>query len=233
MRIGATVTLERAESALAAIDSDLGELIRRFGGWQVRSAATIGGNIANGSPIGDSPPALIALGATLELQRGEKLRSIALEDFFLDYKKQDRAEGEFVRAVTVPKLGSDERFRCLKLSKRYDQDISGVMGAIKLRLDGKKIADARIAFGGWPARRSARRRSRQGSADYRSPTPAASMARFQAWIGTSRRWTICARARVIGLEAARALVAKAIAEIAGTSSAETRVFGRRSDAHAA
>jgi hypothetical protein len=148
LRIGATVKVEDAATALAAIDRDLGELVRRFGGWQVRNAATVGGNIANGSPIGDSPPALIALGAQLELQKGKKIRSLPLEDFFLDYKKQDRAPGEFVRAVTVRKLGEGEHFRCFKLSKRYDQDISAVMGAVKLRLEGDRIADVRIAFGG-------------------------------------------------------------------------------------
>jgi xanthine dehydrogenase small subunit len=232
VRIGATVTLQRVESALAAIDSDLGELIRRFGGWQVRSAATIGGNVANGSPIGDSPPALIALGATLELQRGEKLRTIALEDFFLDYKKQDRAESEFVRAVTVPKLGSDERFRCFKVSKRYDQDISGVMGAIKLRLDGKRIADVRIAFGGMAgtpkrAKTLETRLSGLSIADAGSVDSAlSSLDRDFTPLDDMRA------SKSYRLEAARALVAKAIAEIAGTSSAETRVFGRRSDAHA-
>jgi xanthine dehydrogenase small subunit len=147
LRIGATVRVEDAAPALAAIDPDLGELVRRFGGWQVRNAATVGGNIANGSPIGDSPPALIALGAELELQMGDRVRTIPLEDFFLEYKKQDRAPGEFVRAVTV-RNWEGEHFRCFKLSKRYDQDISAVMGAVKLRLEGDRIADVRIAFGG-------------------------------------------------------------------------------------
>jgi xanthine dehydrogenase small subunit len=233
VRIGATVTVERATSELAAIDSDLGELIRRFGGWQVRSAATIGGNIANGSPIGDIPPALIALGATLELQRGDKRRTIALEDFFLDYKKQDRAAGEFVCAVTVPKLGKDERFRCFKLSKRYDQDISGVMAAVKLRLDGRKMADARIAFGGMagtPKRAKTVEVNLAGrSVDDADEINAALATLTQDFsplddMRASRRYR---------LEAARALVAKAIAEIAGAPSAATRVFGRRSDAHAA
>jgi xanthine dehydrogenase small subunit len=138
LNIGATVRIEDTAPVLAAIDPDLGELLRRFGGWQVRNAATIGGNIANGSPIGDTAPALIALGARLELQQGQTVRTIPLEEFFLEYKKQDRKTGEFVRAVHVPKLGKDEHFRCFKISKRYDQDISAVMGAVKLRLDGRK-----------------------------------------------------------------------------------------------
>jgi xanthine dehydrogenase small subunit len=233
VRIGAAATLEKATSAFAAIDSDLGELIRRFGGWQVRSAATVGGNIANGSPIGDTPPALIALGATLELQRGDKKRTIALEEFFLDYRKQDRAAGEFVRAVTVPKLGRDERFRCFKLSKRYDQDISGVMGAIKLRLDGRMIADARVAFGGMagtPKRAKAVEGRLTGLSVDGAGEVAAALAEMERDFSPLDDMRASKRYR---LEAARALVAKAIAEIAGASSAETRVFGRRSDAHAA
>src|SRR6202011_5284570 len=92
---GATVTHQDALAQLATIDADLGALLRRFAGRQVRTVGTIGGNIANGSPIGDTPPALIALGSTLTLQRGEQTRALPLEDFFLAYGKQDRAPGEF------------------------------------------------------------------------------------------------------------------------------------------
>ena len=133
---GAMVTLSEAMPYLAAIDRDLGELTRRFAGTQVRMAATVGGNIANGSPIGDLPPALIALGATLGLQRGDRPRTLPLENYFLDYGKQDRMAGEFVRVVRIPKFGEGEHFRCYKISKRFDSDISAVMGAFKLRLDG-------------------------------------------------------------------------------------------------
>ncbi len=233
IRFGATVRIEDAAPRLGSIDPDLRELIRRFGGWQVRNAATIGGNIANGSPIGDTPPALIALGATLELQRGTKLRVLPLEDFFLDYKKQDRQPGEFVRAVTVPKLGPNEHFRCFKLSKRYDQDISAVMGAIKLRLDGGKIAEARIAFGGMagiPKRAQAVEAKLNGIAVADDAAVAtASEAIIDEFTPLSDMRASAAYRR----EAAAAMIAKAIAEIAGASSAETRVFGARSDAHAA
>jgi xanthine dehydrogenase small subunit len=233
IRIGATVTVEKVTSALASIDSDLGELIRRFGGWQVRTAATVGGNIANGSPIGDTPPALIALGATLELQRGDKLRNVALEDFFLDYKKQDRGAGEFVRAVIVPKLKKNDSFRCFKLSKRYDQDISGVMGAIKLRLDGRKITDARIVFGGMAA---TPRRAKTLEAALRAVS-ADDEPKIDSALEELKRDFVpiddMRASKEYRLRAARALVRKAIAEIAGASSAETRVFGRRSDAHPA
>jgi xanthine dehydrogenase small subunit len=233
LSIGATARIEDVTSALTATDSDLGELIRRFAGWQVRNAATVGGNIANGSPIGDMPPALIALGATLELQRGGKTRTLPLEDFFLDYKKQDRAPGEFVRAVTVSKLGKDEHFRCFKLSKRYDQDISAVMGAIKIRLDGDKIGEARIAFGGMagtPKRAKATETKLNGLTVKDEKAITAALA---AMADDFRPLDDMRASAGYRLEAASALVAKAIAEIAGQSTVETRVFGRRSDAHAA
>ncbi|MDE0696656.1 MAG: FAD binding domain-containing protein [Boseongicola sp.] len=113
---------------------------------QVRNAATIGGNIANGSPVGDSPPALIALGATLHLRRGNDRRDLPLEDFFLDYGVQDRAPGEFVEAVSFPRQA--DRLRCYKLSKRFDQDISAVCGCFNIRLQAGRVKEARIAFGG-------------------------------------------------------------------------------------
>jgi xanthine dehydrogenase small subunit len=231
--VGATARIEDVTPALTAVDSDLGELIRRFAGWQVRNAATIGGNIANGSPIGDTPPALIALGATLELQKGAKVRSLPIEDFFLDYKKQDRAPGEFLRAVAIPKLGKSEHFRCFKLSKRYEQDISAVMGAIKLCLAGRKIAETRIAFGGMagtPKRARATEETLKGLdvADENAIANALTAMKSDFTPLDDMRATAAYR-----LEAAASLLTKAIAEIAGRSTTETRVFGRRADAHAA
>jgi xanthine dehydrogenase small subunit len=233
LRIGATVPVEDATAALSAIDSDLGELIRRFAGWQVRTAATIGGNIANGSPIGDLPPALIALDATLELQKDETVRTIPLEDFFLDYKRQDRGPGEFVRTVVVSKLRTNEHFRCFKLSKRYESDISAVSGAIKLALDRRHIADARIAFGGMagtPKRAKTLEQKLRGvSVDDETAIGRAlgTMAQDFTPIGDMRA------SAEYRLAAAKALVAKAVAEIAGTPTTATRVFGAREDAHAA
>ena len=117
---GAMVTHQAAMPHLAAIDPDLGALMRRFAGRQVRTVGTIGGNIANGSPIGDTPPALIALESTLTLQQGETTRTLPLEEFFIAYGRQDRRPGEFVRAVRVRKLGPDDCFRCYKISKRFE-----------------------------------------------------------------------------------------------------------------
>ena len=146
LRIGAGVTIAALRKAVAGTHPAFAELLRRFASEQVRQAATVGGNIANGSPIGDTPPALIAMGALLHLRKGETRREIPLEDFFLDYGKQDRAKGEFVEAVTIP--ASAPGLACYKLSKRFDQDISAVCGCFNLTVEGSRIASARIAFGG-------------------------------------------------------------------------------------
>ena len=146
LRVGAGVTMASLLPVLQERFPSYGELVRRYGSDQVRQAATIGGNIANGSPIGDNPPALIALGATLHLRHGEERRALPIEEFFLDYGKQDRKPGEFVEAVTLP--AKAEALRCYKLSKRFDQDISAVCGAFNVTRDGDRISGARIAFGG-------------------------------------------------------------------------------------
>ncbi len=156
LRIGAGVTLTDLLAAMEPLHPSFAELLRRYASVQVRNAATIGGNIANGSPIGDGPPALIALGARLHLRRGAVRREMALEDFFLDYRKQDRQPGEFVEAISLP--ASAPALRCYKLSKRFDQDISAVCGAFNVTVTAGKVTAARIAFGGMAGvpRRAAR-----------------------------------------------------------------------------
>jgi xanthine dehydrogenase small subunit len=146
LHVGACVTIAALQEAVAGRMPSFAEMLRRYASVQVRNAATIGGNIANGSPIGDGPPALIALGATLHLRRGDEMRSMALEDFFLDYRRQDRRPGEFVAGVSFPE--SAPNLRCYKISKRFDQDISAVCGCFNLTVEGGKVASARIAFGG-------------------------------------------------------------------------------------
>lgn len=149
LRIGAMVNHVDVRRALAAISPQLDELMRRFGGEQVRNAGTIGGNIANGSPIGDLPPALIALGARLVLQAGETRREIPLEAFFLDYRKQDRRPGEFVVEIIVPRLPDGALFHISKISKRFDEDISALCAAFFVRRDAAgRIVEARLAYGG-------------------------------------------------------------------------------------
>jgi len=146
IRIGATTTIAELRSAIAPHFHDFAELLRRYGSAQVRNAATVGGNIANGSPIGDSPPPLIALGATLHLRKGDTRRSLPLEAFFLSYGIQDRQPGEFVEAVTIPR--QPDTLRVFKVSKRFDQDISALCGAFNIRVADGRVTHARIAFGG-------------------------------------------------------------------------------------
>jgi xanthine dehydrogenase small subunit len=146
LHVGACVTISSLRAAVAKRLPSFGELLRRYASEQVRNAATIGGNIANGSPIGDGPPALIALGATLHLRRGDEMRSMPLEDFFLEYSKQDRRPGEFVAGVSFAEHAP--ALRCYKVSKRFDQDISAVCGCFNVTVEGGVVTQARIAFGG-------------------------------------------------------------------------------------
>ncbi len=146
IRIGAGVLVADLVPVMADHHPAFAELLRRYASTQIRNAATIGGNIANGSPIGDGPPALIALGADLHLRHGDRRRTLRLQDFFLDYGKQDRAPGEFVEAVSVPR--QPDHLRCHKLTKRFDQDISAVLGCFSIATDDGIVTTARIAFGG-------------------------------------------------------------------------------------
>ena len=150
--IGAGVTYTEAFATLSKRIPALGPLIDRVGGEQVRNMGTIGGNIANGSPIGDTPPPLIALGATLTLRKGKKRRTIPLEDFFIAYGKQDRKPGEFVEAVHVPVPAKGTHFAVYKVTKRRDEDITATLGAFHLTLKKNgTVDDICIAYGGMAA----------------------------------------------------------------------------------
>ena len=149
-RIGPAVTHAGAMAALAEGRPDLAEVMRRFGSAQVRASGTVCGNVANGSPIGDLPPMLIALAAEVELSGVASNRRMPLQDFFIDYGKQDRKKGEYVSAILVPRAPAPQ-FRAYKISKRFDQDISAVMGAFNISVSNGRITDARIAFGGMAA----------------------------------------------------------------------------------
>ena len=147
LEIGAGVSLQDASATLSEISPDLNRLLRRFGSRQVRNQGTVGGNIANGSPIGDLPPALIALGAQLRIASTRGVREIPLDAFFIDYGQQDLAPGEFVESVVIP-LDRNLQFRCWKISKRFDQDISAVLGAFAAKLEEGIVREVRICFGG-------------------------------------------------------------------------------------
>lgn len=146
--IGAGATYEDALGVLQGHYPDLGLLIRRIGSRQIRNRGTIGGNVGNASPIGDMPPALIALGATLVLRRGTERRDVLIEDFFTGYRRTVLAPGEFIERIDVPVAIPEQRFRCYKVAKRFDQDISAVCGAFMVTLEGGIVRAIRIGFGG-------------------------------------------------------------------------------------
>jgi len=149
--IGAGASLEDAWAALTAAAPSLRELWLRFASPPVRQAGTLGGNIANGSPIGDGAPALIALGADIVLRRGATPRRMKLEEFYLDYMKNALQPGEFVEALHLLPPAADLQLRAYKIAKRYDSDISAVCAGLAIRIDGGVIAEARFAFGGMAA----------------------------------------------------------------------------------
>ncbi len=149
LRIGANASYTDALDALASRIAAFAPLLWRIGGNQIRNMGTIGGNIANGSPIGDMPPPLIALGATLHLRKGDDRRDLPLEDFFIDYGKQDRRNGEFVEALSVPLPSPDAKIAFHKISKRRDEDITACLGAFHLTLtDDGTVDTIRMAYGG-------------------------------------------------------------------------------------
>ncbi len=150
LQIGAGASLEAAWSALGAHWPAARQMGQRFASRPIREAGTMGGNIANGSPIGDSAPVLIALGAAIVLRRGDQQRTMALADFYLDYLKNQLQPGEFVETLRLPLPAAGETLRVYKLSKRHDCDISGLAAGLWLQLDGHRhqVIDARFAFGG-------------------------------------------------------------------------------------
>jgi len=151
IEIGAAVTLTDAVAAIVETFPEFAEMFRRFASVPVRNAGTLVGNVANGSPIGDSMPALIAIGARVKLRLGQQRREIALEDLYLDYMKNAMQPGEFIESVVIPARDAALQLRCYKLSKRFDQDISAVCAAFALRLDGGRVAAICIALGGMAA----------------------------------------------------------------------------------
>jgi len=233
VNIGASVTLARATSSLGSIDPDIAEILRRFGSVQVRTAGTVGGSIANGSPIGDLAPLFIALGGSVELRMGERIRTLPLEQFFISYGKQDREAGEFVRRLIVPKLPAGTFFRAFKISKRFDEDITTVLGAFRIGIEHGRIASARVAFGGMaatPKRASAVERQLAGAA----------LHDVDAWRSAAERvgddftpLTDMRASAEYRLRVAKNIVTKALAEIAGGPRPATRILDRQETVHVA
>ncbi|MBB3329185.1 xanthine dehydrogenase small subunit [Halomonas campaniensis] len=170
--IGGAVTYARIEPLLEEHYPAFAHLLHRLGSAQVRNRGTLGGNIANASPIGDTPPVLLALGSRLWLAgpeegAGEAERELPLDDYFLDYKKTALREGEVIRAVFLPRPEPARHLRVWKLSKRREDDISAVLGAFSWRLEEGVLRDVRLAFGGMaatPARAAAAEAALEGKA---------------------------------------------------------------------
>jgi len=148
LEIGASVTYSDCSELLVKHYADLRELLDRFGSLQVRNAGTLGGNIANASPVADMSVALIALGASLVLRCGDERRTIDLEDYFLRYKVTAKNTSEFIERIIIPKARPGFQFRVYKISKRLDDDISTVCAAFHLHIDNAGVAASRVAFGG-------------------------------------------------------------------------------------
>jgi xanthine dehydrogenase small subunit len=152
LELGAAATYAEAAGPLTALFPELGELLRRLGSTQIRNAGTLGGNIANASPVGDMPPVLLALDATLVLRQGEAQREVPLSAFFLGYRRTALRPGELLERIRIPRPPAGRIFRAYKVSKRLDQDISAVCGAFAVELDGAGLVRvARVAFGGMAA----------------------------------------------------------------------------------
>lgn len=148
IEIGAAVSLSDAMTVIVEHFPGFEELFKRFASPPIRNAGTLGGNIANGSPIGDSMPALMVAGATLVLRRGKSQREVPLDEFYLDYQVKDLRKSEFIEWIRIPLPQDDVVLRSHKLSKRFDQDISAVCTAYRLELDGDTVASFRMACGG-------------------------------------------------------------------------------------
>ena len=162
IEIGAGATLDDAYQAVCRhYPEQLSEMWQRFASLPIRNAGTLGGNVANGSPIGDSMPWLIALGAELVLRGPGGVRSMPLEDFYLGYQKKDLQPGEFVQAVRVPMPRAGVQFRTYKLAKRFDQDISAVCAAFAFRIEGDVVPMRASRSAAWRRRRNARRAPRR------------------------------------------------------------------------
>ncbi len=151
LRIGAGASLEAAWAALAERAPSLTEAWRRFASPPIRHAGTMGGNVANGSPIGDSAPVLMALDALVELRRSERVRRLPLDEFYTGYQANRLEPGEFVQALVIPDAAWTRQLRAYKISKRFDSDISAVFAALAIELDGERVVDLRLVFGGMAA----------------------------------------------------------------------------------
>jgi len=176
---------------------------------------------------------LIALGASIELRLGDTRRTLPLEDFFLDYGRQDRSPGEVLTRIVVPRLGSGEHFRCYKISKRFDQDISALLGAFRLAVEGGRVVAARIAYGGMAATPKRATRAERAATGLALDRPASWSAAAEALAADFTPIDDHRASADYRLRVARSLLLKALTEIAGRPTGETRVVGARERSAAA
>ncbi len=152
LHIGAGASLEDAWAALVRQWPTLTDVWLRFASPPIRHAGTMGGNVANGSPIGDAPPVLMALDAEIELRRGARVRRMPLADFYLDYMKNQLEPGEFVQALRVPlNAAPTQQVRAYKISTRFDCDISALCAGFAIDVRDGVVHGVRLAFGGMAA----------------------------------------------------------------------------------
>ncbi len=150
-RIGAAVTLSDFHRMIKDDYPDLSRLLLRFGSRQIRNLGTLGGNIANASPIGDLPPVLLVLNARLDLQSADTRRTVDMDDFFVGYRQTALKKNEFIRAISIPRADAEHQCKVYKISKRLDDDISAVCMAFNVQLENRMVKSIRIACGGMAA----------------------------------------------------------------------------------
>lgn len=149
--IGAAVSYEASAKAIGRIIPTATSVFERIGSLQIRQAATLAGNIANASPIGDGAPMLMAMNAVIEIGSSAGNRKVAIEDFITGYKQTCLRHGEYIRSIQIPLPNDKQQFVFHKLSKRFEDDISTVLVAARFEVREEKIVDACIAFGGMAA----------------------------------------------------------------------------------
>jgi xanthine dehydrogenase small subunit len=232
LEIGAAVSLTDAYGAIVHRYPMLAELASRFGSPPVRNSGTLCGNLANGSPIGDSMPALIALGAEVVLRQGPEERSLALEGLYAGYQKKTLRRGEFVRAVRIPLPRKERLVASYKVSKRFEQDISAVCGGFAVTLKGGAISEARIAYGGMAAT-PRRARAAEAALQGKPFAPGAIRAAIEALRGdfepiSDMRASAAYRSRVAGALLERFLDEHAPGKQAGKARLREFSFGESS-----
>jgi xanthine dehydrogenase small subunit len=233
LSFGAGVSHDMAAPYLGAIDQDFKEIAGRFGSQQVRTSGTVVGNIANGSPIGDWPPCFIILDAEVELRAGLATRMVALEDYFIAYKQQNRQPGEYLRRVILNKPAQNDHIRLFKITKRRDEDISAVMSAFRITIEEGLITKARIAFGGMAGIPKRARATEAAIIGQPIKDIATWRAGAEALLSDFTPLSDHRASADYRMRVARNLVIKALAEIAGVPSSSTRIVGLREAAYAA